>query len=80
MISNSPKEISINVLELFLHIITNNNRLKGLKGSTKMRKREYQFKFDSLLYNIKSNDDVKHRVNSNGNVTEQQTFSIFECN
>ena len=38
----------------FLHVITNKDWWKLLKGSTKIRNGSYKFKFDSRFYNIQS--------------------------
>ena len=45
-----------------LHVITYNDRLNGIKGSTTMKKRESIFKCQARFYNVHSNDDVKHRI------------------
>ena len=37
------------------------DRLNGLKGSTKMKKIESIFKYQSGFYSIQSNNDVNHR-------------------
>ena len=69
--SNDPSEIvtlpsasnnvSINFEEKCLRMITNNDRLNGIKGGTKIQKRESLFKYQPCLYNVKRNDDVKHK-------------------
>ena len=61
MLSILSKDFSIKGLEKSLHIITNNDWLNGLKGSTKKKNRELLFKLQSLFYNVQMDDDVKHR-------------------
>ena len=40
MITSASRDVSINLSEQCLQIITNNDRFIGLKGSTKMKNRE----------------------------------------
>ena len=42
-------------------MITNSEWLNILKGIRKMQKRESLFKYQSHLYNVQRNDDVKYR-------------------
>ena len=61
MLHISSKDGYINVLENCLHIITNKYGSNGMKWSTKMRKRGYQYIFHSRYYNIQRGGDVNHR-------------------
>ena len=45
MLPSASKYVSIKFTEQFLQIITNNYRLNGLRVTTKIQKRESQFKY-----------------------------------
>ena len=45
IIPNDSKDVSINFSYQCIHIIKNKERLNGLKGSTKIQKRESLFKY-----------------------------------
>ena len=55
ILPRASKYVSIKSIDQYIHIINNKDRLNGLKGCTKMQKREYLFKYQSHLYNIQSN-------------------------
>ena len=57
MLPSASKYFSIKVLDKSLHIINNKDMLNGLKGSTKMQKRESLFKYKSRIYNVQRNYD-----------------------
>ena len=59
ILPRESKDVSVKFSEQCLHIITNNNGLNGIKGSTKIQKRQSLLKYQSRLYNIKINDDFK---------------------
>ena len=49
MLSSASKYFSIKFSDHCLHIINNKEILNGLKGSTKMKKRQLQFKYQSCI-------------------------------
>ena len=61
MLPSASKYVSMNFSEQCLHILNNNDPLHGLKGSTKMQKRESLSKYQSCFYNLQMNYDVNHR-------------------
>ena len=52
---------SINFANQCIHILNNKERLNGLKGRTKMQKRQSQFKYLSRINNVQRNSYVDHR-------------------
>ena len=60
MLTSASKDVSIEFVEKFLHILNNKDRVNLLKGSTKMQHRESLFKYQSRLNNVQRNDDVNH--------------------
>ena len=61
MLPSASKYFSIKISEQYLHILTNNDRLNGLKGITKMKNGESLFQYQSRTYNVQSKSDVNHR-------------------
>ena len=61
MIHSASKYISIHFLEHFFHILNNKDGLNGPKGIKKMEKIEPILKYQSLFYNIQSNNSVNPR-------------------
>ena len=58
IITSASKDLSVRFVYQCLHILNNKYRLNGLKVITKMKKIESLFKYQSLLYNIQSNNYV----------------------
>ena len=44
MLFSASKDVSVKFAYQYLHILNNKDRLNGLKGSTKMKKIQSQFK------------------------------------
>ena len=42
---SASKDVSVKFIDQCIHILNNKERLNGLKGSTKMQKRQSQFKY-----------------------------------
>ena len=61
MLPIESKHVSNHLEKQFSHILTNNDRFNGLKGSTKMLKISSLFKYQSRICNVQRNDDVKHK-------------------
>ena len=61
MLPSASKYVSIKFADQCLHILNNKDRLNGIKGSKKMQKRQSQFKYQSLIYNVQTKYDVDHR-------------------
>ena len=61
MLPSASKYFSIKISEQYLHILTNNDRLNGLKGITKMKNGESLFQYQSRFYNVQINYYVNHR-------------------
>ena len=61
MLSSASKCISVNFLDQCLYILNNKEILNGLKGSTKIQKRQSEFKYQSFIYNVQRKSDVNHR-------------------
>ena len=49
MITSASNDISIIFIDQCIHIINDKERLNGLKGSTKMQKRQSLFKYQSHI-------------------------------
>ena len=60
MLPSASKDVSMKFTYQCLHIRNNIEIFNGLKGSTKMKKREPLFKYQSHIYNVQSNSDVNH--------------------
>ena len=50
MLPSASKYVSMNFADQCLHILNNKEKLNGLKGSTKMQKRQSHFKYQSRIY------------------------------
>ena len=61
MLLSASKDVSVKFADQCIHIINNKEKLNGLKYRTKMQDRESLFKYQSHIYNVQRNYDVKHR-------------------
>ena len=61
MLPSASKDVSIKFAYQCLYIINNKEILNGIKSRTKIQKRQSQLKYQSSIYNVKSNSDVNHR-------------------
>ena len=49
MLPSASKYVSINFADQYLHILNNNKRFNGLKGSIDTQKRKPRFKYQSRI-------------------------------
>ena len=61
MLPSASKDVSIISVDQCLNILNNKEILNGLKGITKMQKRQTQFKYQPRIYNVQKNSNVDHR-------------------
>ena len=61
MLPSASKYVSIKFAGQCLHILNGKEILNGLKGITKMKKRQSQFKYQPHILNVQRNSDVDHR-------------------
>ena len=52
MLTSASKDVSIKLADKCLHILKYKERVNGLKGSTKIQKRQTQLKYQSCIYNV----------------------------
>ena len=62
IVPSDSKGVYITFLDQCIHILNNKEILNGLKGSTKMQKKESIFKYQSHIYNVQRNYGVNCRV------------------